>query len=88
MERPGMMIYFDNLSIHGVDVSKVNQSEDLYFFLEKKIVDKCNSKTEGLQKEENGYHINGKVSEFHVAPFLWNIWYIFVLFKFKRDKTK
>lgn len=68
----GMMIYFDNLSIHGVDVSKVNQSEDLYFFLEKKIVDKCNSKTVGLQKEENGYHINGKVSEFHVAPFLWN----------------
>jgi hypothetical protein len=68
----GMLIYFDNLSIHGVDISKVDQSEDLYNYLKTKLDQKIASKTSGLVKENENYIINGAVSEFHVAPILWN----------------
>lgn len=68
----GKMIYFDNISIHGVDISQVENPNDLYDFLKRRIDVKTSDKTKGLCKSGNDYIINGVQSEFYVAPILWN----------------
>lgn len=68
----GMLIYFDNLSIHGVDISKVNKSDDLYNFLKDRVDKKLGIKTAGLTSQKGYYVINNNVSEFYVAPILWS----------------
>lgn len=68
----GKMIYFDNISIHGVDISQVEKPNDLYDFLKRRIDVKTSDKTKGLCKSGDDYIINGVQSEFYVAPILWN----------------
>lgn len=68
----GKMIYFDNISIHGVDISQVEKPNDLYDFLKRRIDVKTFDKTKGLCKSGYDYIINGVQSEFYVAPILWN----------------
>ncbi|MEE1095466.1 MAG: hypothetical protein UH084_02695 [Paludibacteraceae bacterium] len=70
--KDGVLIYFDNLSIHGVDVSKVNKSSDLYNFLKDRVDKKLDIKTAGLTSQKGCYIINNNVSEFYVAPILWS----------------
>jgi hypothetical protein len=70
--KDGVLIYFDNLSIHGVDISKVNKSDDLYNFLKDRVDKKLGIKTAGLTSQKGYYVINNNVSEFYVAPILWS----------------
>lgn len=64
-------IYIDNLSIHYIDLNKVETNDDLSCFLENRIKEKFNTKTQDLLKEGDYFKINGQNSEFYVAPFLW-----------------
>lgn len=65
------LMYFDNLSIHGVDIKKVESATDLYEFLKQRIENKISDKTKGLCKSGYDYVINGSQAEFYVAPILW-----------------
>lgn len=71
-KEDGKFIYIDNLSIHGVDISKVGRAQDLHDYLECRIQIKFDSKIGGLTKQGNDFVINGNLAEFHVAPVLWN----------------
>lgn len=68
----GQVVFFDNMSIHYVELEKLDSPQDLKDFLIKRIEDKLNQKTTNLAKTNGGYIVNGAPSEFYVAPFLWN----------------
>lgn len=68
----GKSIYIDNLNIHNIEPSKVENSLSFSLFLKNKVDDKIKQKTIDLRKVGNDYIINGELAEFYVAPILWN----------------
>ena len=65
-------IYFDNVSIHFINVLKLRCIRDISIFFQKRMLKKIEAKVSGLKRVGGKFLINGEVSEFYVAPILWN----------------
>ena len=60
------------LSIHNIDVLKLEVNDDLVLFLEKRFNDKLESKTKDLNENFNKIIIDGNEYNFVILPIIWS----------------
>jgi len=65
------MLYVDFVSIHHIDISKLDNDDELILFLENRFNAKLKSKTNDLNENLNKIIVNGKEFNFAILPIIW-----------------
>lgn len=81
------MLYVDFVSIHNIDIAKLDNDDDLILFLEKRFNAKLESKTIDLNENLNKIIVVGMEYNFAILPIIWTEINTLVLFKDAFIKT-